>query len=169
MFVPNGCQNSSHKLPSVDPFPFPSYQILSSQGVTLTNCTSVNLLVAPASSTPHSSFPSCLKDKALQSSRQDRAASCSYWHAHLAESARIIVPPCWDEHFATGQYKGQIKSTLMVLGFSRSAITAPGVGPGIRVNFVSGWRHPQDAGNSYLGIGWLQSKHRVWVQFLVLA
>lgn len=117
MFVPNGCQNSSHKLPSVDPFPFPSYMILSSQGVTLTNCTSVNLLVAPASSIPHSSFLSCLKDKALQSSQQDRAASCSYWHAHLAESARIIVPPCWDEHFATGQYKARLNLPWWCWGF----------------------------------------------------
>lgn len=31
MFVPHGCQNSSYKLPSVDWFPFPNYQTLSSQ------------------------------------------------------------------------------------------------------------------------------------------
>lgn len=143
----------------------------------LANCTSsMNLLIAPASSTPHSSFPSCLKDMALQSSWQDSSASCSYWHTRLPE---IVIVPSWDEHFAsvsTLQHchraihgpKGQIKSTLMVLGFSHAAITAPDVVPCIRGNFVSGWRHPQDAGNSCLRIGWLQSKHGDWFQFLVL-
>lgn len=79
MFVPNDCQNSPHKLLTVDWYAFPNYQILSSQEITFSNCTSpVNLLIAPASSTPHFSFPSCLRDMALQSFWQGRAASCSY-------------------------------------------------------------------------------------------
>lgn len=38
---------------------------------------------------------------------------------------------------------------------------------GIRDNLVSEGT-PQDVGNTYLRIGWLQSKHGPWFQFLVL-